>query len=523
MPEKDGDEGKSTKSVVNKKQKQMMGEEGYDIARDMGRVRPSKDKKDATTLRKSPSKEMRKTQKVNKGPSALELVKKKYKGQIMNVGKKKVKEELDLTQVAEAFGGYIVEKSEIRKIGKKTYFYPMKGEKTAAKEVLKKFKRERKPEDLATPDVLKPMAKPADPSVDPFDDDAEGKAKAKAAAKKDIEKEPETLDIDTFQSTQKFKEPTPKLQKKGSTTPIGTPLAPTTMGGEVKTTFDPSVIDPKFKKEKPIDPDEIRAARQFKKDLGGETALPGETEAGKSELKKTAGAKIEKPKPEPPKIGQFQGPQMTPLQKSKRFNRPSVADPKNITGADPQTGQAMFMRPGVLTKSGRPKRLPKASPVELRQTRQAVKDLKDDPKDKTIISPVTGGRLPADSPQALQYAKQSDDYKERVQGIDPKTGEALSPEERKRRFKGGSLATQNKGGPITVVPKDRSIVSQSPVVQAIKKADKFVQRNPVLGGITGLAAYDVGKGIFSKIMNLRGPGVRGGTVGRRSAGTFTAT
>ena len=45
----------------------------------------------------------------------------------------------------------------------------------------------------------------------------------------------------------------------------------------------------------------------------------------------------------------------------------------------------------------------------------------------------------------------------------------------------------------------------------------------MLGGISGLAAYDVGKGIFSKIMNLRGPGLRGGTVGRRTAGTFTAT
>ena len=88
MPEKDGDEGKSTKSVVNKKQKQMMGEEGYDIARDMGRVRPSKDKKDATTLRKPPSKEMKKTQKVNTGPSAAEIVKQKYGKAIMNLGKK---------------------------------------------------------------------------------------------------------------------------------------------------------------------------------------------------------------------------------------------------------------------------------------------------------------------------------------------------------------------------------------------------------------------------------------------------
>ena len=101
MPEKEGAEEKSTKSVVNKKQKQMMGEEGYDIARDMGRVRPSKDKKDATTM--PPSKEMEKTRKVNKGPSALEVVKKKYKGQIMKM------EELDLTKVAESFGGYIVE------------------------------------------------------------------------------------------------------------------------------------------------------------------------------------------------------------------------------------------------------------------------------------------------------------------------------------------------------------------------------------------------------------------------------
>ena len=302
------------------------------------------------------------------------------------------------------------------------------------------------------------------------------------------------------------------------------------MGGEVKTTFDPSVIDPKFRKKKPTDPDEIRAARQFKKDLGGETPLPGETEAGKSELKKTAGAKIEKPKPEPPKIGQFQGPQMTPLQKSKRFtgftigadgksyNKTFVSpeDSKNITGADPETGKMMFIKPGVST--GKPRKSRKASPVELRKTRQAIKDLEDDPREKTIISPVTGGKLPANSPQALEYSRQTDDYKERVQGIDPKTGEALSPEERKRRFRGGSIVKQNKGGPVTVVPKGGSIVSK-----AAKNYANFVKDNPVLGGVSGLAAYDLGKGILSKIMNLRGPGVRGGRAGFRSAGGNVAT
>jgi uncharacterized C2H2 Zn-finger protein len=64
-----------------------LGEEGYDIARDEGRVKPSKDKKDGTSY--PPSEEMKKTQKVNKGPSALKIVKKKYKGQIMDVDKKK--------------------------------------------------------------------------------------------------------------------------------------------------------------------------------------------------------------------------------------------------------------------------------------------------------------------------------------------------------------------------------------------------------------------------------------------------
>ena len=64
-----------------------LGEEGYDIARDQGRVKPSKDKKDGTSY--PPSEEMKKTQKVNKGPSAFEIVKKKYGKAVMDVDKKK--------------------------------------------------------------------------------------------------------------------------------------------------------------------------------------------------------------------------------------------------------------------------------------------------------------------------------------------------------------------------------------------------------------------------------------------------
>ena len=71
--------------------KQFVSEEGYDVARDQGRIKPAKDKKDATSY--PPSEEMKKLQKVNKGPSALDRVKKKYKGQIMDLKKEEV--ELD--------------------------------------------------------------------------------------------------------------------------------------------------------------------------------------------------------------------------------------------------------------------------------------------------------------------------------------------------------------------------------------------------------------------------------------------
>ena len=68
------------------KKKSNLGEEGYDIARDRGMVKPAKDKKDGTSY--PPSEEMKKTQKVNTGPSAAEIVKKKYGKAVMNMGKK---------------------------------------------------------------------------------------------------------------------------------------------------------------------------------------------------------------------------------------------------------------------------------------------------------------------------------------------------------------------------------------------------------------------------------------------------
>ena len=62
-------------------------EEGYDILRDMGKLPPTKGKKDATTMPRSSQ-----PQKPTKGKSALDIVKadirKKYgKDAIMDVGK----------------------------------------------------------------------------------------------------------------------------------------------------------------------------------------------------------------------------------------------------------------------------------------------------------------------------------------------------------------------------------------------------------------------------------------------------
>jgi hypothetical protein len=79
------DEKNAIKDILKKNFN--LGEEGYDVARDMGKVRPSKDKKDGTSY--PPSEEMKKTQKVNKGPSALERVKAKYGKSVMDLGKKK--------------------------------------------------------------------------------------------------------------------------------------------------------------------------------------------------------------------------------------------------------------------------------------------------------------------------------------------------------------------------------------------------------------------------------------------------
>ena len=80
--------GKKVKMALGMSNEDYIPEEGYDIARDMGKIPPTKDKKDATTMPRSSQ-----PQKPTGGKSALDIVKadirKKYgKDAIMDVGKK---------------------------------------------------------------------------------------------------------------------------------------------------------------------------------------------------------------------------------------------------------------------------------------------------------------------------------------------------------------------------------------------------------------------------------------------------
>ena len=266
MPEKDGDEDKSTKSVVKKKQKQMMGEEGYDIARDMGRVRPSKDKKDATTMpqsKKSKRKEVKGDtpmqkefkKKYGKKATALDAVKQEYKGQIMKV------EELDLTKVAEAFGGYIVEAplksltgdpEEIEKRIKKgaaevTGQRKEKGAKALAKAAGIKLATQG-PEQAAATQAFKDMRMSGDRKFSDLTPDTKTGMRATAAGKGRSEPDDEMMASSGGKKKGEFKAPS---------------LSPTSGGRKIRKKMSPSqkeselegkrkdYLDPKTNKASP--------------------------------------------------------------------------------------------------------------------------------------------------------------------------------------------------------------------------------------------------------------------------------
>ena len=416
MPDKEGAEEKSTKSVVNKKQKQMMGEEGYDIARDMGRVRPSKDKKDATTM--PPSKEMKKTQKVNKGPSALDIVKKKYKGQIMNV------EELDLTKVAEAFGGYIVEA-------------PIEDDKITAKpgEAGKTRRKISK--------IEKEITKPTQSDID-----AERKIL-------DAQQDPDLKKLDKIEKGKNKLLDTINKRPKRSNPPI---TGDSGQRNRAKVTFGQGKEPEK---------------KEFKKFFDPEKA--------KTERERT-------------------------VAKRKEYE---IDDQGNVTDAGVEKfARKSLNRKQIASGSNEPIKLSKSDLATAREKLVGGTEVKD--SKGNVIGKTTGkygGRMAKQmAPKTLQKLRK----KLKTQGFigdkPPTDTPSFDIPNRKSRTGEPELPKFSD----TDNPSFKKVVSK--VATAAKKSP-----------VSPLIAYDLGKGILSKIMNLRPPSVRGGKAGFRSAGSYTAT
>ena len=85
------------------------------------------------------------------------------------------------------------------------------------------------------------------------------------------------------------------------------------------------------------------------------------------------------------------------------------------------------------------------------------------------------------------------------------TGTAMNPE----------VVTNGRANKAKNITNYKDPVEPSSFAKSRKEVSNFAKKNPV----AAFATYDIGKGIVGKIMNIKGavPGVRGGTVGRRSA------
>ena len=420
MPDKEGsdDEKKSTKSVVNKRQKQMMGEEGYDIARDMGKVSPSKDKKDATTM--PVSDEVKKTQKKSKGKSAVELVKAKYGKSVMNVGKKKANEELDLSKVAEAFGGYIVE--------------------APTKKPSYEFSRELGPKGrYQTKNIVKRSLKAFPP---------EGQ---KLGSQEDPEVEKQILSarMDKGAMQQAGKDQIDDLSKRslGDTQPRQT-LSPRGKKRLSKISQSSKIGD--------------NTVSDFKKKLEKlkNVEVEGDNERG-------ARRRAERD----PKIAA-----MTSGQKERNIKQiKKDIDDKNPT-IDTEVGKVPY----------RNRRVPK--------TRSLVPQYDRTPD---IMKP--------DTDDLLKFK----DFRK-------KTKTTTAELDKNQEFKAPRIPKTQKEvpPPKPPLPPKPPVGGESGGSKAFNSILKFSKKNPA----ASLAAYDLGKGILSKIMKLRGPGIQGGKAGFRSAG-----
>ena len=461
MPEKDGDESKSTKSVVNKKQKQMMGEEGYDIARDMGRVRPSKDKKDATTM--PPSKEMEKTRKVYKGPSALELIKKKYKGQIMDVKK----EELDLTQVAEAFGGYIVEA----------------------------------PKDKTLDDIMRQQGVPRG-GVNP--EIAQGSLNIGNEYLKNKNPRKKRSDSGTRRNPRNTTSNDPNQQSLNLDTSQG-------VRDEIS-----SNLGRRAQQDAAQDAllDVINQPNQPSKRV----KAPITGDSGQRDRPRVTGD-VQTIKKRVPRKGvdYFFDPKKAAAERervaAKRLEY-EIDDKGNVTDAGVEKfARKSLNRKQIASGSNEPIKLSKSDLATAREKLVGGTEVKD--SKGNVIGTTTGkygGRMSkqmsSKNLQKLRTKLKTQDLTKSFTGDKPPTKDDVKPK------------------PDRVTTGDGSVDIPSPkgsLLSRIRKAGVGVVKNVAKSPVAPLIGYDLGKGIVSKIDQVMFPPVRGGRAGTRTAGSFTAS
>ena len=179
-------------------------------------------------------------------------------------------------------------------------------------------------------------------------------------------------------------------------------------------------------------------------------------------------------------------------------------------GIDPEGKTASDA--GIERYATKTKQLASGSNVPVKIT-QADKDLAKkrmlgDPEDPTTGTGKYGGRV---SPKASEKEmKQTKAYLKK-RGL--KTQGFIGDKEPEK-------VSYNTKDRVTVNTSDTDkVATPKPKPSKLSMVGKALKKSPV----TPLIAYDIGKGIFSKIMNLRGPAIRGGRAGFRSAGGNVAT
>jgi len=423
---------------------------------------------------------MRKTQKVNKGPSALDIVKKKYKGQIMNVGKKKVKEELDLTQVAEAFGGYIIEISDEMK-------------RRASMEAMRKRDKARQSGDSAE---FGKRDKQAKKFVN-----AAVKSRKKSAAEVPIRSgtTDSTAEFEkSFRRTKAFKQLSPD-QKAGR---FITRTPSLTRGSG----FGPSErINPDDKKtqqtQQKIADQRIKAGKKqsttaFTNEPLDDVKIPSEVrdpKTGETLTKDTPPTKQE--------IERKTKEVKDQSRKTRGSKEPLIRQTEFTSDTRKASEDPVTQGKGDGRKAGRRGKTVTYSTFTKKPEVTGNVDAKDSGETVTYTTP--------DKRKKRSDAGQKRVKKDKVIVKEPETQIKTEPQTQTQSDDGGKEPP--KKPPTTGELGD----GKEPKQGAFSSIKQFARKNPV----ASLVGYDIGKGILGKIMkaNKAVPGVVGGTVGRRSA------